>query len=202
MKLNINEVRIGDVFSESSHYSYLGKQQKGHQFKHLESGETVTLDERYVTQLLQTADQYQSEVKVGKEDKKDGTPGIRTIWENIHSSQVFTVCFKKQDKPLSAKKVNELKKAQIDFALAQIEKVKTAKKGVADAAKVALEEIQNNPVLPFEQGESRKLRGYKIQFSSRDGKYDAMDLDINEIRPVNINTIEYLVYNNVKYTVE
>lgn len=202
MNLNISEIRPGDVFSESSHYSYLGKQVKGHQFKHLESGETVTLDKRYVIQLLQTADQYQSEVKVGKEDKKDGTAGIRTIWENIHSSQVFTVCFKKQDKPLSAKKVNELKKAQIDAALDKIEKAKTAKKGVADAAKLALEEIQNNPVLSFEQGESRKLRGYKIQFSSRDGKYDAMDLDINEIRPVNINTIEYLVFNGVKYTVE
>lgn len=205
MSLNINEVRIGDVFSESSHYSYLGKQLKGHQFRHLESGETVTLDEKYVTQLLQTADQYQSEVKVGKEDKKDGTPGIRTIWENIHSSQVFTVCFKKQDKALSIKKINELKKAQIDTALEKINKAKISKKGVADVAKLALEDIQNNPILPFEQGESRKLRGYKIQFSSRDGKYDCIDMDLSKpdnIRPVNINTIEYLVYNGVKYTIE
>lgn len=30
---------------------------------------------------------------------ESGTPGIRSIWENIHSGQVFTVCFKKQDKP-------------------------------------------------------------------------------------------------------
>lgn len=203
--LNIKDIKIGDVFSESSHYSYIGKVNNNYQFIHLQSGQTVTLDEKYVEQLLKTADQYETEIKVGKEDKKDGTPGIRTIWENIHSSQVFTVCFKKQDKILSVKKLNELKKIQIECALEKIEKAKTAKKGVADAAKIALEEIQNNPILPFEQGESRKLRGYKIQFNSRDGKYDCIDMDLtapSNIRPVNINTIEYLVYNGIKYVVE
>lgn len=34
---------------------------------------------------------FETTVKVTKED----TPGIRTIWGNIHSGQVFTVCFKK-----------------------------------------------------------------------------------------------------------
>ena len=203
--MNINEIKSGDVFSETSHYRYLGKQPKGHFFKHLESGETVTLDTKYVTDLLKTADQYQSEVKVGKEDKKDGTPDIRTIWENIHSSQVFTVCFKKQDKPLSLKKINDLKTTQINVALEKINKAKISKKGVAEVAKIALEEIQSNPILPFEEGEKRILRGYKIQFFSRDGKYDCIDMDLpsnDNIRPVNINTIEFLVYNGIKYTVE
>lgn len=39
-------------------------------------------------------------------------------------------------------------------------------------------ELVNNPVLPYEEGEDRVLRGYKIQFESRDGRYDCVDMDI------------------------
>ena len=47
-----------------------------------------------------------NEVKVTREDKKDSTLGIRSIFEGIHGSQVFTVCFKKQDTPKSQRKLN------------------------------------------------------------------------------------------------
>jgi hypothetical protein len=69
-------------------------------------------------------------------------------------------------------------------------------------------ELVNNPVLPYEEGEDRVLRGYKIQFESRDGRYDCVDMDITKtdkesgIRPVNINTIKWLIFNGVKYIVE
>ena len=52
------------------------------------------------------------------------------------------------------------------------------------------------------------LRGYKIQFESRDGRYDCVDMDITKtdkesgVRPVNINTIKYLIFDGVKYVVE
>lgn len=55
---------------------------------------------------------------------------------------------------------------------------------------------------------TRVLRGFKIQFVSRDGKYRCMDMDIEKTekdtgeRLVNINTISQLIYNGVKYTVE
>lgn len=58
------------------------------------------------------------------------------------------------------------------------------------------------------EGEERTLRGYKLQFSSRDGKYKCMDMDIIRSikdtgeRFVNINTISQLIYNGVKYVVE
>ena len=60
----------------------------------------------------------------------------------------------------------------------------------------------------LKQGEDRVLRGYKIQFESRDGRYDCVDMDITKtdkesgIRPVNINTIKYLIFDGVKYVVE
>lgn len=210
----IKDIKQGDIFSEISRYTFVSKDKSNYKFKHLESGNTINLDEKYVADLLTTADQYFSEVKVTKEDSKDGTKkGIRSLFEEIYDGQVFTVCFKKQDTPLTKKKFEELKNKQINDAIEKIEKAQKSKKGVADEAKQVLINIQNNPILPFEQGESRVLRGYKIQFTSRDGKYNCMDMgliDIHDntgnyssaIRPVNINSIEYLVYKGVKYTVE
>lgn len=143
-----------------------------------------------------------------KEDKKDGTPGIRSIFENIHSSQVFTVCFKKQDKPKSNKKLNQEIEGLSSMLVEEIDRVKAQKKGVANAAKKFINDLIKNPILPYEKGEDRVLRGYKIQFESRDGRYNCVDMDItrtekeNGIRPVNINEIKWLIYNGVKYTVK
>ena len=147
-------------------------------------------------------------MEVTKEDKKDGTPGIRSIFDSIHSGQVFTVCFKKQDKPKSKKKLNE----EIDHLVNQfsedIDRVKASKKGVAEKAKQLITELIKEPILPYEEGEDRVLRGYKIQFESRDGRYDCVDMDIEKtekesgIRPVNINTIKWLIFNGVKYIVK
>ena len=134
--------------------------------------------------------------------------GIRTIWESIHSQQVFTVCFKKTEKNKTKKAIKEEMDAQQQTAIALIDKAKQQKKSMAEAYKVALEFVQNNPIKDYIEGESRVLRGYKIQFNSRDGRYDCIDLDIDgtngesSIRPVNINTIEYLIFDGVKYIVE
>lgn len=205
MKLVTKQIKTGDVFSESSHYKLLSKTiDKKYTFEHIESGEKVVLDESYVGNLLQSADQYINKIVVGKEDKKDGTPGIRTIWENIHSHQVFTVCFKKQDKKLSGKTLAHLRDEQISSALKAIEDASKGKKGVLDEARKQLIELQNNPILPILEGNERILRGYKVQFHSRDGKYDCLDMDLEKdnIRPVNINTIKWLIFNGIKYIVE
>lgn len=208
MKVNIKEIEVGDVFSEESHYIVEKVNKDSVTFKHIESGNSVNLNNKYVSELLNTSDQYEKEVKVGKEDKKDGTPGIRTIFEHIKSSEVFTVVFKKQDKPKSKKAIEAEKEVQRAEAVALIEKAKKAKKSMANAYKEALEFIQNNPIKDIVEGEDRTLRGYKIQFVSRDGRYDCVDVDIKKtdkesgIRPVNINTIKCLVYGGVKYIVE
>lgn len=58
------------------------------------------------------------------------------------------------------------------------------------------------------EGEERVLRGFKLQFVSRDGKYRCLDMDIERTsketgeRLVNINTIEQLIYNGVQYIVK
>ena len=208
MKVNLTEIEVGDIFSEESHYVVNKVAKDKVEFLHLESGKKVSLSNEYVANLLNTSDQYDNEVKVGKEDKKDGTPGIRTIFENIKSSEVFTVVFKKQDKPKTKKAIEAEKEAQRAEAVALIDKAKKAKKSMATAYKEALEFIQNNPIKDYIEGEDRILRGYKMQFVSRDGKYRCMDMDIKRTdketgeRLVNINTISVLVYNGVKYVVE
>ena len=204
----INQLKQGSIISESSHYIVNRVSGSNAWLTHFESGEEVQIGMSYLKNYTNSADLFETTVKVTKEDKKDGTLGIRSIWENIHSSQAFTVCFKKQDKPKSKKKLNE----EIDYLVDQfskdIDKVKASKKGVAERAKQLITELIREPILPYEEGEDRVLRGYKIQFESRDGRYDCVDMDITKtdkesgIRPVNINTIKWLIFNGVKYIVE
>ena len=208
MKVNLREIEVGDIFSEESHYVVKEVRSASVVFKHLESGKTVNLSNEYVYNMLNTSDQYEKEVKVTREDKKDGTPGIRTIFEGIKSSEVFTVVFKKQDKAKTKKQFESEKEAQRMEAISMIDKARRQKKSMATAYKEALEFVQSNPIKDYTEGEDRVLRGFKIQFVSRDGKYRCMDMDIEKTekdtgeRLVNINTISQLIYNGVKYTVE
>lgn len=202
-------IKVGDVLSEVSRYIVRGINPDGSiQVIHKESGDIVNIGKSYVENYIKSGDNYDQEVKVTKEDKKDGTLGIRSTFENIHSGQVFTVCFKKQDKPKSKKKLQEEINTVADKFSIAIDTVKANKKGVAEAAKRLVEDLIKNPILPYEEGEDRVLRGYKIQFESRDGRYDCVDMDIvktdkeSGIRPVNILTIKWLIYDGTKYIVE
>ena len=204
----INQLKQGSIISESSQYIVNRVSGSTAWLTHFESGEEVQIGISYLKNYTNSADLFETTVKVTKEDKKDGTLGIRSIWENIHSGQVFTVCFKKQDKPKSKRKLQEEIDAIVEQFSNSIDTVKNNKKGVANAAKNLITELVNNPVLPYEEGEDRVLRGYKIQFESRDGRYNCIDMDIQQtdkesgVRPVNINTIKYLIFDGVKYVVE
>lgn len=201
----VKNFKVGDVLSESSHYVVTGIYGNDTVLKHQESGDNVHINKMYIEKYLESADEVINEVKVTKEDKKDGTLGIRSIFESIHGTQVFTVCFKKQDTPKSQKKLNaEIATLISDFSN-EIDTIQKSKKGVADAAKRFAEELITHPILPYEEGEDRVLRGFKIQFESRDGRYNCVDMDIednNNIRPVNINTIKWLIIGGTKYVVK
>lgn len=200
------EIKKGDILSESSHYRVKSILGSSVILEHFESKNEVAIDKDYLHNFCNTADGYTTKIKVTKEDKKDGTPGIRSIWENIHSSKVFTVCFKKQDKAKSAKQFKTEVDTLAEQICQEIDKVKNSKKGVADWAKKTLYTLMNNPIPKIVEGEDRVLRGYKIQFESRDGKYQCVDMDIedseNNVRLVNINTIKWLIIDNTKYIVQ
>lgn len=208
MKIKLEEIRVGDIFSEESHYTVKKIEKDSVIFHHLEGDKDVSLSKKYVQNFLNTSDQYHETKEVTKEDKKDGTLGIRTIFEGIKSSEVFTVVFKKQGKPKTKKQFAEEREAQRAAAVAMIDKAKRQKKSMATAYKEALEFIQDNPIFEITEGETRILRGFKLQFVSRDGKYRCLDMDIERTsketgeRFVNINTISELVYNGVRYIVK
>lgn len=206
----ITEVKVGNVLSEESHYKVVSIDPLTHAVRatHCESGESVTINEDYVKKFLNSADEYTEVVKVTKEDKLDGTLGIRSIFESIHTSEVFTVVFTKQDKVKTNRQLSLEKGAQIEQAVAIINRAKEQKKSMATAYAEALTFIQENPIKDYIPGEERTLRGYKVQFHSRDGKYRCIDLDIPVTeketgeRLVNINTISSLTFRGIKYVVE
>lgn len=150
---------------------------------------------------------------IAKPSFKERLTVAKSMFKKAHedaskSSEVFTVVFQKQDKAKTKKQYEAEREAQRQEAVALIDKAKKAKRSMATAYKEALEHIQNNPIKDFIEGEDRVLRGYKMQFVSRDGKYKCLDMDIernskeDRIRLVNINTIKALVFNGVKYVVE
>ena len=201
----IKKFAEGDVLSESSHYKVSSISSNSVSLQHQESGDIVHISKTYIEKYLESADEVINEVEVTKEDKKDGTLGIRSIFEKIHTDQVFTVCFRKQDTPKSQRKLNQEITSLINDFSNEIDIIQKNKKGVADAAKKFAEKLIKNPILPYEEGEDRILRGYKVQFESRDGRYNCIDMDIteeNNVRPVNINSIKWLVYKGIKYIVQ
>lgn len=220
--MDLKDLKKGDVFGEISHYTLLGFDGTNYVCKHHGSGNTVKLSPKYVEDLLVSANTYTKEVKVGKEDtvwtqvkldkaRKNGedvsnvrigdlhTKGIRSIFEGIHSQLPFTVCFKKQDKAVSNKELTRLRAEQLENVLKEVKKAKRSKKSVTKAAEDAIKLVQENPIVTTIPGEERILTGYKLQYDSRDGKYQCMDMTINDKRFVNINTIEWLIYKGVKY---
>jgi hypothetical protein len=133
------------------------------------------------------------------------TKGIRSIFEGIYDSHVFIVEYEKQATELSSSAYLSKLQEQREAAIALIEQAQKSKKGVKAAALEALKNIQENPISKLQTPELRRLRGYKTQFESRDGRYNCVDMDIsdnNNIRPVNINTIKALLYKGVRYIVE
>ena len=153
----INQLKQGSIISESSHYIVNKVSNSNAWLTHFESGEEVQIGMSYLKHYTDSADFYNEEVKVTKEDKKDGTLGIRSIWENIHSGQVFTVCFKKQNKLKSQKKLNTEISSLIESFSNEIDNVKNNKKGVANCAKQLIEELGARSWDGF--NESVQLRG-------------------------------------------
>lgn len=196
------QVKKGDALSEASHF--IVEDIIGHnlELRHIETDRSLLVEVDYAKGLMKSADYFDEEIEVTKADKKDGTPGIRTIWDNIHSQDVFTVCFKKKDK---AKTKTQLKN-EIDTAVNTFLN-EIAAVGTRNAALELINHLVSNPILPYIEGEERILRGYKVQFDSVTGEYVCVDMDLvgkdkNVERLVNVNTISYLIYHGKKYVVK
>lgn len=199
-------VNPGDILSESSHYRVTNVIGNLVKLLHYEGNMPITLTHDYINKYTKSADYFSSIITVTKEDTVNGELGIRSIFEMIKSHQVFTVCFTKQESNKTKKQLAEDVNKFSDeiFKIADCYK---RRKGTFD--KEALTKLLiENPITHKNEGEERILRGFKVEFASRDGRYDCIDMDIEVhgtekgIRPVNINTIKWLIINDTKYIVE
>lgn len=217
--VNIKDIQPGDLFCELSYFSVVKVNPTSVTFKHLGTGTEVDLGNDYVSQLLTSADSYISEIRCGIEDKlwtakqiaEAGrtdvqigdvrVPGMKSIWDGI-GSKVFRVSFIKKGKELSKTAYNKAVQAKLTEATFTLEKAKTSKKGVTTVALELLEDLIHNPIVSTVAGEERILRGWKLQHESLDGQYAVMDSDLLEKRVVNLNTIQWIIVDGVKYIKE
>jgi hypothetical protein len=217
--VNIKDIQAGDLFNELSYFSVVKTNPTSVTFKHLATGTEVDLGNDYVSNLLSSADSYVSEETVGIEDKlwtqKQLTDagnttnqvgdvrvlGMKSIWDSI-GSKVFRVSFIKKGKELSKTAYTKAIKARLDDATSILEKAKTSKKGVTTVAIELMEDLIHNPIISAIPGEERILRGWKLQHESLDGQYAVMDSDLMEKRVVNLNTIQWIILDGVKYIKE
>ena len=198
------KIMPGDAFSEISYLTVKEVRPNEVIFKHLTTGKEVTIGKEYVLELLHTANQYNEVKKVTKEDKRDGTPGIRTVFKNIGVGKMCTFVFQKQDKEMSKKDFNALVAKRTADAHTRFEKAKAGKKSTLEVFQSVVQEFIDNPVTNVIEGEMRTLIGYKIDFESTTGLYRCIDVNLPEsdnIRPVNINTLTKVIVDNILYEV-
>lgn len=220
MNVDGSKLTKGASLSESSHYIFEERIGNSMHLIHLESGDKVQIGATYVEKYLRSADQYDSEVIVGKEDKywtekqiltqDDPTikvgdlklEGIQTVFQKINSQQVLTVGFYKVPEKLTNKEFKRLRDEQAGTLLEKLEKIASQKKGIKDAAIQAIYEVQDNPIHLYKEPELRVMTGYKLQFVSKNGHYEFFDMVENEQRRVNIGTLQWIIYDRVKYILE
>lgn len=198
----IETINEGDHLSEMSHYTVKRKTNSQTAILyHFESDSDVEVSLNYLANAMRSSDCYKFEEEVTKEDTP-GKLGIRSLFEQIPAGEVFTVCFRKQ----AVSKTKKAYKQEVETFLtgfaAKIEKAKAQKKSVRKVVEEGVESLVFTPLAPVQEGDLRVLRGYKVVSHTRDGKYVCMDMDKLANRLVNINTIVYLIHNNVKYTVK
>lgn len=225
--LKVSDLQPGDILSEHSIYKVISKTSGNEvvSLEHLQTGKIVNLQRDYIETLVDSAEQYFSEIEVGKEDKFwtssqiqkfissnpnaeipiEGSikvKGIRTIFNEISKTEVFTVIFTKADKKKTKAEILREKEEYLNTLLTPIQLASSRKKNTVEAAKTAILTALNNPFQETIKGEDRTLRGCKAEMYSLTGHYRCIDLDLQEERLVNINTIKTLVYKGVKYNVK
>ena len=197
--LKFKEIAKGDFFSENPYYQVEKVHTDSVDFKVLGTDQIINVDNEIIEANFHSSDIYSKEVMLTKTGKKDGSaPGIRQVFEE-YGSDICTVVFYKADTKKSKTVYKKELGEQASKAAALIEKARSGKKSMLTAAVEEISKIQANPILDFIPGELRVMTGYKIGFTSTDGKYAFMDVEKGQQRLVNINTIVSFTGNDTKY---
>lgn len=185
-------IKVGSILSETQFYtveSVIGDEV----FVKDELGNDICITKEYVEKLLNSADNFSSEVKIT----------VTEMADLFHNSTriAMTVCFKKKDAPKSAKAI----KAEKDALKA---KLKTAN---LSELQVLIDNFVENPIQTIIPGELRVIKGRHYNKVNTLGRIDFIDMEISKdansafdsrVRQVDSRTIQYIIVNDVKYTLK
>lgn len=184
-----SKLQEGNILSETQYYTV--EKIAGDKVQVANTaGTSIVLEKGYVESCIETADQYT------KEEKISGTELINIVLANARVA--MTIYFQKQD---TKKKVKDFK-AELTARAEQL------KADFMDKGAVALEEALQNPVTKVIPGEMREMKGYFIGTQDERGRLQFMDMELdsrgqkNVPKGVDSRTIQYVIVNNVKYTLK
>ncbi len=183
---DVNKIQKGDFLSETQYYKVLNLEKE---YVHVENerGFKSHIAYHIVGEGMYSAHQYREEREVTKTE-------MATIFSGI-GDMVFTVNFNKQLKE------KEAREALLQLYANQGEEILSQKKYAK-----RIKEIVKSTF----QGEERTLIGYKIGADQNLGRSLVIDLEARRgtraydqrIRLVDHRTINWLVYQNVRYVVK
>ena len=171
----------GAIFSETTFYKIKATQGNNVILETQDKIE-VTLNKKYVENILFSADSYKSiEAKTNTE--------LNEIIKN-NPFKAMSICFTKAAKEKSKKAYN-LEVAE------RIEDLKNAK--VSELEELAIQLIENPPLKEI-PGELRVIKGYHNNNFTNQGRLNFFDMEDNYVlKQVDPRTVEYVIVNNIKY---
>lgn len=185
MSVEVKKLNPGSILSESTYY--IVKEVKGNDVICDINGQEVTLSKEYTEALLHSADQYSSEEQKTKTELAEIA---------IKSSRIaMTIAFYKQDK-------DKTKKAFMAEKAAKIAEIQNARVSEVESL---LSNLIDNPILSYIPGELRIMKGVHYGDIDDLGRIQFSDMEIaqgHNMRQVDPRTIEYIIVNNIKYTLK
>ena len=189
--MNYKDLKVGHILSENSFFTVKSIEPQGISAVD-DQGNTIGIGQTYVEKIMQSGDLYATE------EKKTMTE----LAEIFRTSPrvAMTVAFYKKDQKKSKTAFNkEIKQA--------VERASNAK--VSEIEGIILD-LVNNPITDVIPGELRVMRGrhygsindlgrvafLDMEEVKKDGDYD------NRMKQVDPRTIQYLIVDNIKYSLK
>lgn len=181
--MNFNRLKINECLSETNFFVVEKIVGKEVQLK-TSSGKSIVVNEGYVNNFLQSADQFD------KEEKRTKTELAEIL---INSPRIaITVAFFKQSTE-KTKKVFETEKQN------KIDEISNAK--VADIPRL-LSDLIENPITKTIPGELRIMKGRHYSQIDDLGRVKFTDMEVvsgSQERQVDTRSLQYIIVNNTKY---
>lgn len=180
-----NQLKTGDILGESQYY--VVEKIAGGKVQLKTPAGSVVVDKGYVEAYLNSADQFSKEEDMTKTALAElfiGNPRI-----------VMTVAFFKQDKVKTIKAY----KAEVQLQAEQVQKDFMAK-GIS-----AVIDALSNPVSKVIPGELRIMRGRHYGEVDDLGRIAFTDMEVTDgtpLRAVDPRTIQYIIVNDIKYSLK